>query len=170
MTRRTARGLGGLSAGIVALALGRQIAPLRLRLPVVREVGLTPNAATADPSERAAALLSYEEIVRSDPFDVSRQPPSERYVPPELRASQASDSAPRRPVAPRLQLFGVATGPTGAVALIDANPSIPGAEIYRTGDRVSVYRLESISDTAVVLRGETGVRTLRLESLTGRSR
>ncbi len=170
MTRRTARALSGISTGILALGVGLQILPLRLRLPAVGEEGPAPYAATADPSERAAALLTYEEIVRADPFDATRQPPSERYVPPELRASQTPDSPPSRPVAPRLQLFGVATGPTGAVALIDANPSIPGAEIYRIGDRVSVYRLESISDTVVVLRGETGIRTLRLESLTGRSR
>ena len=170
MTRRTARALGGVSTGIVALALGLQIVPLRLRLPAVGAEGPAPGAPIGDPSERAAALLTYEEIVRADPFDAARRPPSERYVPPELRASRTPDPPPSQPVAPRLQLFGVATGPTGAVALIDANPSIPGAEIYRIGDRVSVYRLESISDTVVVLRGEAGVRTLRLESLTGRSR
>jgi hypothetical protein len=55
------------------------------------------------------------------------------------------------------------------VALIDANPAIPGAEIYRLGDRVSIYRLEMISDTLVVLRSDSGVRRLRLESPSGRS-
>ena len=67
-------------------------------------------------------------------------------------------------MAPELTLYGLATGPTGAVALIDADPSIPGAEIYRLGDRVGSYRLESIADTLAVLTGSTGRLVLTLDT------
>ncbi len=169
MTHRNARVLF-LSAALLTVAAGAlQIIPIRPRLPDVPADAVTPLPPGVDPSQQAAALLTYEQIARADPFDPTREPPAERYVPPELRAARQTTRSDA-PVVPRLQLFGVATGPTGAVALIDANPSIPGAEIYRVGDRVSIYSLESISDTMVVLRNESGVRTLRLASLTGRSR
>lgn len=169
LSRRDAQRVLLIAAVLAFGALALQLIPIRPRLPEVPLEERAPLPAGVDPSQQAAALLTYEQIPRADPFDPERTPPAERYVPPELRVAQQSAS-PVAPVAPRLQLFGVATGPTGAVALIDANPSIPGAEIYRIGDRVSIYSLESISDTLVVLRSESGVRTLRLESLTGRSR
>jgi hypothetical protein len=159
----------GIALALAVLAVALQVAPVRPALPVVPFDSGAALPQGVDPSEQAAALLTYEQIVRADPFDPERTPPAERYVPPELLAAQ-QDTRSNQPVAPRLQLFGVATGPTGAVALIDANPSIPGAEIYRIGDRVSIYNLESILDTLVVLRNGSDVRTLRLESLTGRSR
>ena len=169
MSRRDARRVLLAAACLAIGALALQLLPIRPRLPNVPIEPGAPLPDGLDPSQRAAALLTYEQIVRADPFDPTREPPAERYVPPDLRVARQT-AAPTAPAAPRLQLFGVATGPTGAVALIDANPSIPGAEIYRIGDRVSIYSLESISDTLVVLRNESGVRTLRLESLTGRSR
>jgi hypothetical protein len=169
VTRQRARTLLRTAAGIAVVAIVLQALPLSVRLPSVPADETAAAAPTVDPSAQAAALLTYEGIARTDPFDRSRQPPAERYVPPALQAAQQPVRPANTPVAPRLQLFGVATGPSGAVALIDANPAIPGAEIYRIGDRVSVYELESISDTMVVLRGSSGVRRLRLQSLSGRS-
>ncbi|MGD8726873.1 MAG: hypothetical protein PVH40_04460 [Gemmatimonadales bacterium] len=169
MTPRTTRVTSSVAGLLAFTAIALQLIPIQPSLPDVPLENATSLPRPADPSQQAAALLTYEQIVRTNPFDPDRAPPSERYVPPELRAAQ-QPSRPSAPAAPRLQLFGVATGPTGAVALIDANASIPGAEIYRIGDLVSNYRLESISDTLVVLRNESGVRTLRLESPTGRSR
>lgn len=168
MTPRTTRILSGIAAAITVLAITLQMIPVRVSLPEAPGIAGPLPTPVADPSEQAAALLAYEELVRANPFDADRKPPSERFVPPDFRSTQQQARPADQPVAPRLQLFGVATGPMGAVALIDANPSIPGAEIYRLGDRVSVYQLESISDTEVVLRGDSGVRRLRL--LIGRSR
>lgn len=168
MTRQTAGTLYMIAAALVAAAGALQLVPPVVRLPAVPAADSTGAPPARDPSAQAAALLSFEEIVRTDMFSVERQAPTARYIPPELRTAAAPDR-PVGPPLPRLQLFGVATGPTGAVALIDANPAIPGAEIYRLGDRVSVYRLEMISDTLVVLRGDSGVRRLRLESPSGRS-
>jgi len=170
VSRGTARGLLWLAATLLTVAVGLQLVPLRPQLPdlPVETPGTPPP--DADPSAQAAALLTYEEIVRVNPLSQDRRPPRERYVPPTLRAAPAPTPLTDAPEPPRLRLFGVATAPTGAVALIDADPSIPGAEIYRIGDRVGAYRLESIAESVVVLRGPTGLRTLQLESSTGRSR
>lgn len=124
--------------------------------------GVTPS-----PSEDAAALLGYQEIVGANIFSAERTPPATRYVPPELAAAR-TEAVPDRPAPPRLRLYGVATGPTGAVALIDADPTIPGAEIYRPGDSVRGLTLEEIADTYVVLRGASGSLTLPLETPRGR--
>jgi len=168
MTRQSAGTLYAIAALLAVAAAALHLVPPVVRLPSVAVADGGGAPAVLDPSAQAAALLSFEEIVRADMFIPDRQPPRERYIPPELRIAATADR-PSGPPLPRLQLFGVATGPTGAVALIDANPVIPGAEIYRLGDRVSIYRLESISDTLVVLRGDSGVRRLRLESPSGRS-
>ena len=168
MTRQAAGTLYAVAAVLAVVAAALQLVPPVIRLPTVPAADGAGAPPARDPSAQAAALLSFDEIVRADLFSAERQAPRERYIPPELRVAAAADR-PAGPPLPRLQLFGVATGPTGAVALIDANPAIPGAEIYRLGDRVSIYRLESISDTLVVLRSDSGVRRLRLESPSGRS-
>lgn len=160
----------GAAATLILLAIGLQALPISVPVPDLSDQELLAPPADADPSAQAAALLTYEEIVRANPLGPNRQPPAQRYVPPALRAESGPPAATAAASTPRLRLFGVATGPNGAVALIDANPSIPGAEIYRLGDLVSGYRLESISESVVVLRGATGPRTLRLDEPTGRSR
>jgi len=145
-------------AGLAALILPPGSVEPREPFAPVNVPGVTPS-----PSEDAAALLSYQEIVGSNIFSADRSPPATRYVPPELAAQQPA-AAPTQPTAPRFRLYGVATGPTGAVALIDAEPSIPGAEIYRPGDSVRGFTLEEIADTYVVLRGPSGSITLLLET------
>lgn len=170
MTRATAARMFWVAGMLLAAAIGLQVVPLRPRLPDLPVGATVAPAPDVDPSAQAAALLTYEEIVRVNPLAQDREPPPERYVPPGLRAASPDDQSTPAPEPPRLRLFGVATAPTGAVALIDADPSIPGAEIYRIGDRVGVYRLESIAESVVVLRGPSGIRTLQLELSTGRSR
>jgi hypothetical protein len=56
------------------------------------------------------------------------------------------------------------------MALIDADPGVPGAEIYRLGDRVGPYTFAEATDTSVVLRGPSGTQVLVLDPLPGRSR
>jgi hypothetical protein len=113
------------------------------------------------------ALLTYEGIVRANVFSQERTPPAERYVPPELAIQAAPVRAAQ--AAPRLRLFGVAVGPTGSVALIDADPEIPGAEVYRLGDIVAGASLIEIGDSAVVLEGPRGREVLTLPSSSRRS-
>jgi hypothetical protein len=170
MTRAAAGRLLWAAAALILLAVLLQALPIRVAVPNVPQPGELAAPSDVDPSAQAAALLTYEEIVRANPLGPSRQPPEQRYVPPALQPEAEPTPAAASPRTPRLRLFGVATGPNGAVALIDANPSIPGAEIYRLGDLVSGYRLEAISESVVVLRGQAGTRTLRLDVPTGRSR
>ncbi len=163
MTPRRVNVLFGVAGALSLLALVAFILPPgsidpREPLPPASVPAVTPS-----PSEDAAALLGYQEIVGSNIFAPDRSPPATRYVPPELAAQQTT-AVPDRPTAPRLRLYGVATGPTGAVALIDADPSIPGAEIYRLGDSVRDLILEEIADTYVVLGGASGSLTLPLET------
>ncbi len=99
-------------------------------------------------------------------FAEDRRPPRRRYVPPHL-AERAR--APITRAAPTLRLYGIAAGERGAVALIDADPAVPGAEIYRQGDRVAAYRLQAIADSFVVLTGPGGQRVVRLETIARRA-
>ncbi len=154
-------------AGAMALAgLALRLWPARPAVPPTDLINVAQPAAEPSPSERAQALLAFQEIVQANVFSQSRTAPAERYVPPELAAATP---APARAAAPRLRLFGVAVGPTGAVALIDADPAIPGAEVYREGDLVRGLRLIEIGETAVVLEGEDGRTVLTLPSSGRRS-
>lgn len=153
-----------LGAALLLLAgLALRIAPARVATPAAEPLVVSAGSARASGAEQAEALLTYEEIVRANIFSQERTPPAVRYVPPELAAQEVAERPPP-PAAPRLRLFGVAVGPTGAVALIDADPNIPGAEVYRVGDRVGDARLVAIEDTSVVLEGPEGRRVLTLPS------
>ena len=163
MTPRRTTTLYGVASALSLVAFVLLLLPPgsvepREPLAPVNLPGVTPS-----PSEDAAALLSYQEIVGTNIFSAGRNPPATRYMPPELAARQTVP-VPDRPTAPRFRLYGVATAPTGAVALIDADPSIPGAEIYRPGDSVGSFTLEEIADTYVVLSGASGSLTLPLET------
>jgi len=163
MNARREKVLFGTAGVLTAIAVVTFILPSGSVEPREPMAAANVPTVTASPSEHAAALLSYQEIAGSNIFAADRSPPANRYVPPEL-ASQQPNTTTNQPAAPRLRLYGVATGPMGAVALIDAEPSIPGAEIYRPGDLVRGLVLEEIADTYVVLRGPAGSITLPLET------
>ena len=163
MTANKVNVLLGIASAVAVLALALFLLPAGSVDPREPLAAANVPAIAQSPSEDAAALLSYQEIVGSNIFAANRSPPASRYVPPELARQQAI-STNDQPAAPRLRLYGVATGPTGAVALIDAEPSIPGAEIYRPGDLVRGLTLEEIAETYVVLSGPSGSVTLPLET------
>jgi len=160
----------GTTRVLYAIAIALALVGLALRLvppPVaggsaapIAVADLTPGAETAEPGPDPTA---FQDIVTANIFSQDRQPPAERYVPPELQ-----EQAPPPPAQPttgfRMRLFGVVVGPAGTVALIDADPRIPGAEVYRVGDAVGDSRLISVSDSAVVLEGPAGRRVLSLPS------
>jgi len=147
--------LYGAAAG---LALGGVV--LRLVPPRVPTVDLSSAAVAVppspvDPAAQAAALLTYAAITQADLFAPDRRPATRA-----LRA--AASSQPDARPASTWRLFGVASGAAGAVALIDADPAIPGAEIYRPGDHIASYTITTIADTLVVLDSPAGRRVLTL--------
>src|SRR3989441_7515731 len=92
------------------------------------------QAATAPAG--ASAAPRYEAIVAANIFSQARTAPLVRFA-PAGRAVRGTASAAARPP---LKLYGITVGPPGALALIDADPKIPGAEIYRVGDLVAGAR------------------------------
>ena len=161
----TIRYLWGAAAGLGLIGGLLWVFPPPGRPPDQPAPDVTLPEPPVDPSEHAGALLAYEEIARANVFTADRSPPASRYTPGGAPAAAARPAS----TTPSLRLYGLAVGPDGAVALIDADPTIPGAEIYRVGDQVGLYRLLSIADTFVVLAGPAGERTLRLQTPQRRS-
>ena len=160
------------AAAALALAgLGLRVVPVS-----VPTVAVEPDAPFELPErpngeEQAATLLSFHDIVNGNLFDPDRAAAAERYTPPELAGPSETErsTATPGPARPALRLFGTAVGPQGSVALIDADATIPGAEVYRVGDRVAGARIVEIRDAAVVLEGAGGRFTLSLPTTTRRS-
>jgi hypothetical protein len=149
-----------IALALVGLALRLVPSPVSgSSAPPVALVDLAPGTTTGEPS---ADPTEFQAIVTSNIFSQNRQPPAERYIPPEMQEQVAPLVQPTTGF--RMRLFGVVVGPAGTVALIDADPRIPGAEVYRPGDAVGDSRLISVSDSAVVLEGPTGRRVLSLPS------
>lgn len=167
MSHRTAT-LGLALAGVLAL-IGVALRLVPATVPVVALEAREPYAPPEPPSgdQQAATLLSFTDIVNGDLLAPDRSPPEERYTPPGMAAEVAvSSGSPTEPAgtprAPSFRLFGTAVGPQGSVALIDADPAIPGAEVYRVGDRIGGALIEEIRETAVVLVGPAGRYTITL--------
>ncbi|MEJ2546456.1 MAG: hypothetical protein P8125_01415 [Gemmatimonadota bacterium] len=150
------------AAGVfAAIGILLRAVPTRVetpQIPAAEPVSVPLESVT---TEAAQALLSYQEVVRKNIFDLDREAPDPRYVPPELAAM--GDTGVTKAVVRRgPRLFGLAVGPDGAIALIDADPTIPGAEVYRPGDIVAGLRLVEVTDTTAILAGTAGTIVLRL--------
>src|SRR5213593_5256970 len=124
-------------------------APLPLR--TAGQAATAPSGATAAPR--------YEAIVAANIFSQTRTAPLVRFA-PAGRVARGTASASRRPP---LKLYGITVGPQGAVALIDADPKVPGAEIYRVGDLVAGARLVAITDSTVTLAQPSGPLVLHVQ-------
>lgn len=148
--------IGGL--GGVALL----VAPANAGVPTASATSPFTMTRSPDNNRQAGVLLEYGEIARSNIFARERTPPAARYERASLTATVADQPTPAAaPV--RFTLYGVATGPSGSVALIDADRTIPGAEIYRPGDKVGDYILDRVGETSVTLRNATESLVLNLE-------
>ncbi len=151
------RTLYGSAAGLGILALILQVAPTPLP---------SAHASTPAIAVRARPLVStaghaapdYEPIVRTNLFSAERTPPRQRFAP---AGTASRDTVPRR-AAPSIRLYGITVGAQGAMALIDADPEIPGAEIYHVGDVVAGAPIAEITDSTVVLSQPSGPRVLHL--------
>ncbi len=138
------------------LRLSRSPLPQAAAAPLPLRTAGQPTTAPAG----ATAAPGYEAVVAANIFSQTRTAPLVRFA-PAGRAARGTASRSRRPA---LKLYGITVGPQGAVALIDADPKIPGAEIYRIGDLVAGARLVEITDSTVTLAQPSGPLVLRLPS------
>jgi hypothetical protein len=102
-------------------------------------------------------------IVANNAFAAGRAAPAVRFVPEGLRRdSQPAPRTPKKSAEPVARLFGITRGPEGTVALIDADPTVPGAEVYKVGDKVRGGVITNISETTVTLSRPSGRLVLHL--------
>jgi hypothetical protein len=135
------------------------------RNPAVANSAVPEQTAPRIANDAAPIILpgAFQAVVISNIFSPDRAPPRTRYRPHGAEQAEAPSSAPgRKP--PRLRLFGVTLRTNGAVALIDADPAVPGAEIYRVGDPIAGGRLVEIGAASVVIERSSGRQTIRLET------
>lgn len=95
-------------------------------------------------------LESGTEIVATNLFAAGRRPPQHRFLP---RGFEPPVSVPAP--AP-IVLYGVTLAAADPLALIDADPRVPGAEIYRVGQQVRDARLVAMTDSSVTLAPLSG--------------
>ena len=154
---------------LYAVAIGFGLVGLALRLaPPVHPDAVA--AATPAAPARAAVLRAlradpqpYAAIVTGNIFSPNRAAPSVRFAPNRPDGAPTPEKKPKpKPTGPVIRLFGITRAPNGAVALIDADPKIPGAEIYRVGDRVAGATISTITDSTVVLTRPSGPLILHL--------
>jgi hypothetical protein len=146
--------------GLAGLAL--RLSPPTMTAPPL--VGVEPPR-RAPPSVRTADTTSYGAVVSANIFSPTRAAPATRFSP-----DTSNDSTPApRPSPPRaglraMRLYGVAQGGRGAIALIDADPKVRGAEVYRVGDTVRGSPIASITDSTVIVARPSGPLILRLHA------
>lgn len=151
-----------------------RLAPAGVPLPVAGAVPAT-GTSPARPTPMAAAPSldgagAYDEIIVSNVFSSTRAAPTARFVPEGLRKDTGAAAPRAKPAAAPIRLYGITRGAEGAVALIDADPDIPGAEVYRVGDQVRGARISAITDSTVVLGRPSGSVVLRLPVTEGDGR
>lgn len=114
--------------------------------------------------EPTGAPEGTDALVAGNVFARSRRPPEERWLPEEERRARAEARRREEPArverapdpaarASGYRLVGtvVAGSSGGTFAVIEADPSTPGPEIYRHGDRIGPFRVGSIRRDRVVL-------------------
>ena len=154
------RSLYAAAGALLIAGLGLRLAPTRLPRAQAAPLDVPDVPAEAQPE---AAPTSIRPAPRSDAitaaniFSPDRTPPAVRFSLPGRAA------APTKPRGPTLRLYGITVGAQGAVAIIDADPSIPGGELYRVGDLVAGARVLAITDSTVTLAQPSGPLVLRLQ-------
>lgn len=156
----TPRALYGIAGALALAGLGLHLAPARL--PGGEPELALPQATPLSPSQGMLSdERSYAPITTANVFSQTRTPPKVRFV-PEGRHSQDSTARAPKPRQRVFQLYGITVTAKGATALIDANPKIPGAELYHLGDRIGGAPITEITDSTVVIRRSGGPLILRL--------
>lgn len=119
------------------------------------------------PAASPATQSLADEVVATNLFSPRRNTPLARYGSDTVTA--APPSPPPKPAPPAIRLFGIGTTGEGATALLDADPRVPGAEIYHAGDPIpGGGRVESIAADHVVIVTREGRHRIRLQQDTPR--
>lgn len=159
-----ARALYGAAAATTVLGAALRVVPPPMpdAAPADSRRRQSPVPASVAP-DRVADPARYELIVESNVFSPRRAPPETRFT---LDEGKEPEPEPEAPVdePPPLRLLGVARDPEQALALIEADEDVPGAELYRVGDRVQGGRVRAIYDSTVVVAFPDGPLVLRLPS------
>ena len=179
-------GLYGVTAFLIVIALVLQLLPsggqLEARTAVSSDSSKSPagetdgRAGDITGGENAEAELTdvvteplpetYQPIIALNIFSPERRPPRKRYVPKGKEGEQGDQppqlSVREPPQGPRL--FGVTLRASGASALIEADPRVPGAEIYRIGDVIAGGRLVEISPNSVTIERRGARQVIRLQT------
>lgn len=178
-------GLYGVTAFLIVIALVLQLLPsggqLEAGVAVSPDSSSLPAGAvqspeTLSPLDSGSGLTdmvaeplpeTYQPIVALNIFSPERKPPRRRYVLKEKEGEHADRlpqlSVRQPPRGPRL--FGVTLRESGASALIEADPRVPGAEIYRVGDPIAGGRVIEIGPSSVIIQRTGGGRqVIRLEA------
>lgn len=169
MSRARARTVRFVIGGVLVSVLGVLFLPVRRAESVSVADAPSPVITAPSPQDGALGLEGYWQIVRENILSASRTGP-EMDDAPWLRGVQAAPRQQASSELPRYRLSGLVHGPDGIVALIDADWRVPGAELYRVGDRVGPYRLVEANDSTVVLRGSGGTQVLRIQPAQGEIR
>jgi hypothetical protein len=103
-------------------------------------------------------------VVSANAFSPTRSPPAVRYIPPGKNRpdTAAPPRRPAKPAEPAIRVFGITKSAGGAVALIEADPKVPGAEVYRVGDRIKGSPITAITESTVVVARQPRPLVLRL--------
>jgi hypothetical protein len=168
---RSPRPLYAGAFGFALLALALRLAPAP-HPGAVSPVELPQPARGPAPHALDEDAAPYSAIVAGNIFSPTRTAPAVRFTPnrPLGGAAPAPPKPKPKPAGPGIRLFGITKGPDGAVALIDADPKIKGAEIYRVGDRVAGASISAISDSTVVITRSSGPLVLHLRSAVKKQR
>lgn len=156
---RITRLLYSLAAILLLVALGLRMAPAPVGAAHKVFTSPTESGTVIKKTSRDTARLDAA-IIGGNIFSAARSAPRVRYTPPDLASSALRARIRPQPAAPGLKLFGTVSG---TAALIDANPAVPGAEIYQIGDVVAGKRIRAVTESTVVLEGSTGRTVLRLQ-------
>ena len=155
----TPRTLYGIAGVFVVLGLVVRVAPARV--PTAQPAHRLPIAAVPSDPASTGDERSYAPVAAGNVFSQTRTPPKVRFVPEGRSAPAPVVTGRQRPRAAVLRLYGITAG---TIALIDADPKIRGAELYRVGDRLGSGRITRITDSTVVISRPGGPLILRLPS------
>lgn len=178
-------GLYGVTAFLIVIGLVLQLLPSGGRLEARTAAGSNTSKPPVGAMQAGGALPAldsgngvtdvvveplpetYQPIIALNIFSPDRKPPRRRYVPREKEGEQVDRlpqiSVREPPRGPRL--FGVTLSASGASALIEADPRVPGAEIYRVGDPIAGGRVIEIGPSSVTIQRAAGSRqVIRLEA------